>query len=1462
MQQDADKFKMDLIGGLERTLHGQVKPMITQCSMRHLYAASSEPGVSFVIDKAKMFERRRCGHLPDDYPEPLSARDCIKSVVDGKGNGTNKHRYVVASQDLEVRKSMRAVQGVPLVYINRSVMIMEPMAGTSAEVREREEKSKFRQGIKSGRASGSLKRKRGDGGEEEEEASAMKDMGNEDGAAKKKKKAHGPKGPNPLAVKKSKKKVGDAGEKADDTGKVSQDRNTGENTGAEGAEPAKRKRKRLHSKKKPGNEEVGGTKAEAATSGGRCAVSNMPESVETTTNATTNGNVNHVSTITNEPPELDDFGLPVKKHVQVAPADEEDADGTIEDRNGGVVENGEDGMKNAAVAEEGSPAKNADPDSGDEEFKDARTTPQVITPNPQPQELQQPSQNTQVPVHGHPEPAASTKEVESKDKEEAPAESEAPEPSANSANAEAKLETSGGNGNDNIDVPSTDKAHNRESSGGQGISEWSHQHITVPPEPKTPADGDDDEWQTMPAYAPYDIYDDDNKLIAREAHESDEEEDAYAGLGGAGRGYTRVQLDEDAQSATSLDENTQYLFKDVHGTGAGEPEDEEQRDALSQMQATKDLLTEGQRIAYVGMTRLILSSMVAQVESIAAKKSNKKELQVAVEATKMWSQKMMVRLYAHMEISAEEQVMIEQLAEHGVVPSDLTGTLMQNARVKNPMADEAHSSKDSIASGRSPRESVSSPRLPLSPSTPGTPRRFDEEIPAAVPPPYQEHEGDDLPKVRTPSQLPTTQNIDIDLRWTVLCDLFLTLIADSVYDSRSRTLLEKVGENMDVSWLEICRFEKRVTDALEMQQAAEKENWNEDEHKENRRKMALKKRYLMMGLATVGGSLVIGLSAGLLAPVIGAGLAAGFTTIGVAGTSGFLAGAGGAAIITSGAAASGGVIAIRAANRRTGAVKTFEYRPLHNNKRVNLIITVSGWMTGKVDDVRLPYSTVDPIMGDIYSVLWEPEMLTSMGDTINILATEALTQGLQQVLGSTILIGLMAALQLPVVLTKLSYLIDNPWTVSLDRANAAGLILADSLIDRNLGTRPITFVGYSLGSRVIFSCLKELAKKGAYGLVQNVYLFGSPIVAKQDEYLKARSVVAGRFVNGYARNDWILGYLFRLTSGGIRRVAGLAPVEGIPGLENVDVTDLVPGHMAYRTAMPKLLREVGWLVESDEFTEIEDPDPENHAERQRELINEIEEARKEFEKKEKEGKGRFSFFGRKKKTAVERKEWEMYEESSKTGQDTGSGSGSRSGVEDGLGNNHGVFFDVDAIRAELASEHMEVKELKSTLPPMKLNLASGSNNSNPSSPRDSLRPTKSGDPSSTLKTYNYHSPAHSPRPSNGAFSHSHSYTNSNSHSRSSLHSNSYHAHPMPEEELEMTFDTAYRSPPTSATTSHAHLPPSRSNVEVAEQRPELKSASTTPVGLGLAGYVPERNAWADDDEDEFGEEKEMTMTFA
>lgn len=579
-----------------------------------------------------------------------------------------------------------------------------------------------------------------------------------------------------------------------------------------------------------------------------------------------------------------------------------------------------------------------------------------------------------------------------------------------------------------------------------GASGWSHQAL-APHKPREDHE-QEEEWKDMPAFAPYDLYDDNNKLVAREEKDSDDEGNAYAGLGGAGKGYTRVQVDEDAKSATSMDENTHYLFK-TKGTDLAD--DEEQRDPLAQLQATKNLLTEGQRIAYVGVTRLAMAKMVKELEDMEGTKNTKKGLVLSADSMKMWSQQVMVRLYMHMEVDSSEQVMIEQLAEHGVEPGDLTPTLMQNARVKNPMADPSSEGKESFALPKLDGDNgASTSSLPIDscdekvedpfsdkdslafvrqhgeksesasslsvnhadekaedtsisnisvasdhdsveikrPTSSLSRNHSDQEAETASLPAYPEHEGKEMPEVRTPSQLGTSRNIDLDLRWTVLCDLFLVLIADSIYDARSRTLLERVGASMEISWLEICRFEKRVTDSLEMREAANKETWDEAGHMENRRKLALKRRYMMMGLATVGGTLVIGLSAGLLAPVIGAGLAAGFTGIGVAGTSGFLAGAGGTALITSGAAISGGTIAIRASNRRTGAVRTFEYRPLHNNKRVNLIVTVSGWMNGKVDDVRLPYSTIDPVMGDVYSVHWEPEMLTSMGDTINILATE------------------------------------------------------------------------------------------------------------------------------------------------------------------------------------------------------------------------------------------------------------------------------------------------------------------------------------------------------------------------------------------------------------------------------------------------------------------------------------------
>lgn len=413
--------------------------------------------------------------------------------------------------------------------------------------------------------------------------------------------------------------------------------------------------------------------------------------------------------------------------------------------------------------------------------------------------------------------------------------------------------------------------------------------------------------------------------------------------------------------------------------------------------------------------------------------------------------------------------------------------------------------------------------------------------------------------------------------------------------------------------------------------------------------------------------------------------------------------------------------------------------------------------------------------------------------------------------------ALMASLQLPLVLSKLSYLIDNPWTVSLARAHSAGLILADSLQDRNLGNRPVTLLGFSLGARVIFSALKELSDKGAHGLIQNVYLFGSPVVASKDDYLKARSVVSGRFVNGYSKNDWILGYLFRATSGGIMRVSGLAPVEGIPGLENFDLTELVNGHMDYRSAMPRILKEVGWEVLEDEFAEIEDPDPDNHAERQRELIREIDEARRQAELKPE--KKRFGLFKRGK--MAEKKSWETYDVDRNYMPRNSGEAPSAPGS---------VLFDIEAIRAELASEAIEVKQLESTLPPMKLDLnpPAESSPAQPRTPNDI--PSKTSEPPSMPRT------ASEPQLNTG---------------RRSPHDTKELSASHKEEEVEMTFDNSFHDTP-----QHESDHPSR---------PGLRSSATMPANIGasaVGAMEMEPNAWIDHNHDNYGHgEGEIQMTF-
>ncbi|CEP09577.1 hypothetical protein [Parasitella parasitica] len=576
-------------------------------------------------------------------------------------------------------------------------------------------------------------------------------------------------------------------------------------------------------------------------------------------------------------------------------------------------------------------------------------------------------------------------------------------------------------------------------------------------------------------------------------------------------------------------------------------EDEEETDETVQpeghhpkIQETKDVFTETQKVAYVSLCYLASLEVVHDLQG--------KDFTYARMSADNWQRKLMRMLYCHMDISPDEIQMIESLSKHDILPTDLVHQFTSQGQTAEVQLDDFN------AKGQHSTELEDS-------------------------------------------------KIIIDLCWTVMCDLFLICLSAENYDARSRVFVARIASYLSLDWFQVIGFEKRIAEHLVQDAAWETETVTSaattmttmtmthvdgdgfvtnDVEKKSRNRQRRKKRYVMIGLATIGGGLILGLSAGLMAPVIAGGLGALLTTVGVGGT-GFLGSTAGIALITGGATLAGGR---RSMNKRMKTVNTFEFLPIHVDENVNCIISITGWLPNKdTDEASLPFSTLDPLMGDHYSLYWEPEMLEELGSAFRILATEAVTFSIQQALAHTIMGALLAGLAFPLALTKLGYIVDNPWANALDRSRLAGLILADALMNRNLGARPVTLVGYSLGARVIFFCLLELARVKAFGLVENVALFGTPVSASKAQWKECTTIVSGRFVNGYATNDWLLGFLFRTSTAGLGNIAGLRPLSHIEGnrVQNLDCTDLVTGHLSYRSSMPKLLKRAGFVVTSEEL---------------------------------------------------------------------------------------------------------------------------------------------------------------------------------------------------------------------------------------------------------------------------------------
>lgn len=449
-------------------------------------------------------------------------------------------------------------------------------------------------------------------------------------------------------------------------------------------------------------------------------------------------------------------------------------------------------------------------------------------------------------------------------------------------------------------------------------------------------------------------------------------------------------------------------------------------------------------------------------------------------------------------------------------------------------------------------------------------------------------------------------------RALILHSILLLLLSLEHYQAYSRTLLLHLTTSLglDVSFLaqDESKIARGLLTAAESMKADDETKKKAEQNQDNRK--------WKVGLATVAGAALIGVTGGLAAPLLAAGVGTvmGGLGLGATAAAGYLGTLAGSTVLVGTLfGAYGGRMTGKMMDKYAREVEDFAFvqvRTYHKPRkiekefrRLRVAIGISGWLTS-TDEVVEPWRVIGVGM-ESFALRYELETLMNLGNSMTTMVKSAAwSYAKSEVIKRTVFASLTAGLW-PIGLLKISRIIDNPWSVANHRAQKAGEVLADALINKAQGERPVTLIGFSLGAKVIYTCLKNLAERRAFGLVDSVVMIGAPTPSTAADWRQIRAVCAGRVVNVYSANDYILAFLYRSSSIQFG-VAGLQAVESVKGVENVDVSDMVSGHTSYRFLTGSILRKIGF----------EDVDAEAVQEEEQELESEVAEEEKAQKKSE------------------------------------------------------------------------------------------------------------------------------------------------------------------------------------------------------------------------------------------------------
>jgi len=460
--------------------------------------------------------------------------------------------------------------------------------------------------------------------------------------------------------------------------------------------------------------------------------------------------------------------------------------------------------------------------------------------------------------------------------------------------------------------------------------------------------------------------------------------------------------------------------------------------------------------------------------------------------------------------------------------------------------------------------------------------------------------------------------LEEEKRTLVLHSLVLILLSLEHYSAHSRVLLLHLTSSLGLDVQVLKKDEEAVARGL---LEAATQQLNADDETKKRMDEGATARKWKVGLASVAGAALIGVTGGLAAPLLAAGVGTvmGGLGLGATAAAGYLGTLASSSVLVGGLfGAYGAKMSGKAMDDYAREVEDFGFVPIHHfhnplklekeYRRLRVMICVSGWLTSK-EEVVVPWRYISPST-EGFALRWELEALLKLGNALDSMVKSAAWGYAKKEIIRRTVFGALSAGLWPLGLLKISKVIDNPFSIARTRADKAGTVLADALINKVQGERPVTLVGYSLGARLVFSCLLSLAERNAFGLIENVVLLGAPTPSDTEDWRQIRSVVSGRVVNVFSTNDYILAFLYR-TSSIQYGVAGLQPILGVHGVQNVDVSELVNGHLRYRYLTGSILKKIGF--EDVDTKEVEREEDDMQA------VEELE--RKEREKNEKKAKG-------------------------------------------------------------------------------------------------------------------------------------------------------------------------------------------------------------------------------------------------